>query len=190
MPWRKQKPQVTPVIDELPRQCGLPVSHPKPNYHSHFLQNVCVCKLSLIPPSLAVISQGKSKPGNTKLLAKHSPEGTEEQLLMRTRGKRETARTCENIHPISSTSWRKAEQDDELNCSWQQRLQLYCPQTPTPALPHRALHCGINTECLREALMGRSRAQRGTKGPGSELGAAGNWRKDQLSTEVLLFMHH
>lgn len=52
-----------------------------------FLFLLCVCKLGF-DSSQAVISQSKSKPGkthHTKLPAKHSPEGTGGQFLMRTR---------------------------------------------------------------------------------------------------------
>lgn len=69
-----------------------------------FLFPLCVCKLGF-DSSQAVIYQSKPKAAkmcHTKLPAKHSPEGTGGQFLMRRRrrGKRETATTSENIHPL------------------------------------------------------------------------------------------
>lgn len=68
---------------------------------------LCVCKLGL-DFSQAIISQSKPKSGkmcHTKLPAKHSPEGTRGQFLMRTR-RRGEERDCKDFwkHPPLKTS--------------------------------------------------------------------------------------
>lgn len=58
-PWRKQKLQVTPVIDEHPRQCVLSVSHSMPDPHSHFF--FVFANSGLIPPGCHFSEQTKTR---------------------------------------------------------------------------------------------------------------------------------
>lgn len=96
-------------------------------------------------PGCHFSEQTKKRQNMPKLPAKHSPEETGGQFLMRMRrrGKRETARTSENIHPlkhlthITEKSWARR----CVKLLMTAELQLYCPQTPTPvALLYRTLH--------------------------------------------------
>lgn len=167
-PWGKQKLQVTPVIDEDLRQRGLPVSHSKPDRHSHFF---CVfANSALIPPRLSFLraNKKKGKMCHTKLPAKHSSEGIGGQFLMRTRrrGKTETARTSENIHPlkhlthIPEKSWARRwvkPAHDSSDCSFIAHEHL--PQWLCHIIIH-ILFMRINIKWLREA----QRAPRGSQG--------------------------
>lgn len=180
-PWRKEKPQVAPVIDEHPRQCGLPVSHSKPNCHSRFS---CVFANSVwFLPGCHFWEQTKTR--QYKAACQTFPRRDRGAVSNEDEGEE---RDCKDFwkHPFHLTHIPEK--------SWaRQWVKLLITAEAAALLPTNSYPCSAienPIKWLREALMGGSRAQRGTKGPGRELGAAGNWRKDQLRTEVLLFMHH
>lgn len=121
-------------------------------------------------PGCHFSEQTKKRQNMPKLPAKHSLEGTRGQFLMRMRrrGKRETARTSENIHPlkhlthITEKSWARR----WVKLLVTAELQLYCPQTPTPvALLYRTLHDVNKHKMAQRDSDGWEQSTEGHKGP-------------------------